>query len=247
MSQAGPRRILITGATDGIGMAIARKYAIAGHHVLATGRRPLANPQNLFGDLDITYVRADQTEPYRSAVRIEQAVESMKWQGVDLAIINAGIGWVGDPVEETMAGMDAQLAVNLRAPVQIVHRLAERLLTASGQVVFIGSVAHTGTPRFATYAATKAGLHGLARSLREEWRGKADVQMLHPGAVRTGMHAKAGLEIGLGKYAITGLNRSANAIMSAIESPVEDITVKRFYIMRHGWRVPKSVRRMEAI
>jgi short-subunit dehydrogenase len=46
---------------------------------------------------------------------------------------------------------------------------------------------------FAVYAATKAALDGFARSLRVEWGGRIDVQVIHPGAVRTGFHDKAGV------------------------------------------------------
>jgi len=63
----------------------------------------------------------------------------------------------------------------------------------SGRVIFIGSVAAAlPAPDYAVYGATKAALEGFARSLRVELRGRVGVQVIHPGATRTGMHAKAG-------------------------------------------------------
>ena len=143
--------------------------------------------------------------------------------------------------------IDQQIAINLRAPVQIAHALAPRLFEANGQLVMIGSVAHAGAPKFATYAATKAGLRGFARSLREEWRGRASVQVLHPGAVRTGMHKKAGLKTGLAGLTFMRPNRAANAIMAAIQSGVEETKIGKVYGFRRGWRVPKKVRNWSAV
>ena len=240
-------RVLITGATDGVGLLLAQKYATAGGRVLATGRRPLARSSDVFGDHDITYIRADQSEPMTAAARILQAMDSMGWSGCDIAILNAGIGWTGDPGLEPLQMIDQQIAINLRAPVQIAHALAPRLFEANGQLVMIGSVAHAGAPKFATYAATKAGLRGFARSLREEWRGRASVQVLHPGAVRTGMHKKAGLKTGLAGLTFMRPNRAANAIMAAIQSGVEETKIGKVYGFRRGWRVPKKVRNWSAV
>lgn len=242
MANQPPKYILITGGTDGVGLAMAKKYARYGHRVIVTGRKPLAHPETLFGDAAITYIRADQSEPFKAATRIEQAMETLGWKGCDLAILNAGVGWAGHPADEPASSIDEQIAVNLRAPVQIASAIAPRLFAVGGQITFIGSVAHKGAKGFATYAATKAGLHGLARSLREEWRGRVLVQMLHPGAMRTGMHSKAGLNVGVAKMMFANTSRATNAIMAAIESGVPDRKIGKRYIWRKGWRVPKQIR-----
>jgi short-subunit dehydrogenase len=63
-----------------------------------------------------------------------------------------------------------------------------------GKVVFISSVVSAlACPDYAVYGATKAALDGLARNLRLELRDEIAVQVIHPGATRTGMHAKSGL------------------------------------------------------
>ena len=59
-------RILVTGATDGIGLLLARDYALRGHRVLATGRRSIANDEAYFKGTNITYVSADQADPKRA-------------------------------------------------------------------------------------------------------------------------------------------------------------------------------------
>ena len=243
MSDVTNKRILITGATDGIGLVMAQKYAEAGARVLATGRRPLARTEDVFGGASLTYIRADQAEPEEAAHRIAQTMKTMGWTGCDLAILNAGIGWAGDPSAEPSDILAEQIAVNVEGPVQIARAIAPALLEAQGQLTFIGSTAHKGAKTFATYAATKAALRGLARSLREEWRDRALVQIIHPGAIRTGMHEKAGYKAGLFRVFFTGSRRATNAIISAIESEDPERTIKRGFVFRTGWRTPRALRK----
>lgn len=242
MKERRARRILITGATDGLGLAMANKYASHGELVLATGRKPLARPSDIFEHDTISYVRADQLEPANVGRRIIQAMDSLSWSGCDLVILNAGIGWVGNPVDETAAQISDQITTNLTSTISIAHAVSSKLFNDNGQLTLIGSVAHKGVPNFATYAATKSALRGFARSLCEEWRGKARVQILHPIAVRTGMHKKAGFNPGVLAASFMGQNRAANALMAAIHSGTEERTITRSYAFGRGWRVPAAVR-----
>ena len=237
-----PRTVLITGATDGIGLLLANKYASIGCQVIATGRQFLASSEDLFGTGDITYVRADQSEPGKAAKTILRAMEELGWAGCDLAILNAGIGWTGDPADEKASEIDAQIAVNLRAPVRIAHTLSTRILASNGHLVLIGSTAHTGAAGFATYAATKAGLRGFARSLQEEWNGRARVQIIHPGPVRTSMHEKAGLKLGFARMMFTHPRRAANAIMAATTRSDSEQKVSHMASFWRGWRIPRKLR-----
>ncbi|MFD0916142.1 SDR family NAD(P)-dependent oxidoreductase [Pseudahrensia aquimaris] len=245
MSGVIGKRVLITGATDGIGLAMACKYAQAGARVLATGRRPLARTDDIFGGATLTYIRADQSEPEEAARSIVQTMKTMGWTGCDLAILNAGIGWAGNPADEPAEVLAEQVAVNVESPVQIARAIAPALFEAKGQLTLIGSIAHKGSKKFATYAATKAAQRGLARSLREEWRDRANVQILHPGAIRTGMHAKAGFKAGMFRIFFTGSRRASNAILSAIESGVAERVIKRNFIFRTGWRTPRRLRKVQ--
>ena len=199
-------KILVTGASDGIGRALALDYARAGAEVLATGRRPKADLPT-----GTTYVQADQSDAVAASQAIEAAVARMG--GLDVAVLNAGIGFVGDPATDTR--IDEQIEVNLSATILVARAVAPFVLASGGSLVLVGSTARTA-PNFAVYAATKAGLSGFARSLREEWRGRAHVAILHPGPTRTAMHEKAGLKVGLVRRAFLSPETVARGIERAV-------------------------------
>ena len=197
MARPEPRQhtVLITGATDGIGLILARSYAERGHRVLATGRRVIADDATFFGLPNITYIRADQSEPKPAAQTIANAMRDLGWTQLDLAILNGATGWTGDPADETPDEIRQQVDINLTAPILLSQALGPWLFVGRGKLALIGSTAiEKGQGAFATYAATKAGLDGFARSLRSEWQDRADVMIIHPGPTRTDMHKKAGLK-----------------------------------------------------
>ena len=190
------RTALVTGATDGIGLEIARALTARGVAVIGTGR-------NLPGEGDARsaacerWVSADQNDP-ASAVK---AITAALPEPIDCVILCAGTGTVqNDPTgAEGAETIRRTLRVNLDATILIAHALAPMLLERGGTLVLIGSVARTGAAIMPSYAASKAGLHGFARAMGEEWRGRATVAMLHPGPTRTAMHGKAGLNVGFAK------------------------------------------------
>jgi short-subunit dehydrogenase len=186
------RTIMITGATSGIGLALARQYAAAGARLLLLGRRPLAElPGDLFTRSN--YCQVDLTNPDCAEKTAEFCAQHAIVQ-LDLLIHNAGSGFYGDFAGQALAGIDELLAVNLLAPIRLTHALRPQLLAARGRVAFISSaVTAVPTPEYAVYGASKAALEGFARSLRVEWQGEIGVQIIRPGATHTPMHAKLGI------------------------------------------------------
>ncbi len=187
-----PRTILITGATDGIGQALAASYHADGARLVLVGRKPLAAVRS---DVltEETYCRADLSSNDAHEV-IGRFVTEREIDGIDVLVHNAAVALYGAPADESTDAMRGLLDVNLRAPIQLTHTLLPALRHARGKVVFVSSVAAWfACAEYAAYAASKAALDGFARSLAIEVRGELDVQIIHPGATRTGMHEKAGI------------------------------------------------------
>jgi short-subunit dehydrogenase len=187
--------ILITGATDGIGLALARRYHETGARLSLVGRRPLDELDDPLFTSE-TYCQADLSRP-DCADRISAWLDVQGVERLDLLINNAGAGFVGGIAAQTPENICMLEAVNLRAPMAVAHRLLPLVEAVGGKLVFIGSVAAVmPTPDYAVYTATKAALDAFVRNLRIELAAMdspARVQMIHPGATRTGIHAKSGL------------------------------------------------------
>lgn len=186
------RTILITGSSDGIGLALARHYQAQGACVISCGRRPITaiDPR-----LQADYCRVDVTQASAAAIIIA-FLQQRAIQHLDIMIHCAGIGSYGSPAAQLPGEIDALLDTNLRAPIALTHALLPWLARAHGRLVFIGSVAATmPVPDYAVYGASKAALEGFARSLRSELGGNIGVQIIHPGATRTAMHAKSGVPL----------------------------------------------------
>jgi short-subunit dehydrogenase len=184
----GSQRVLVTGASDGIGLALARHYAARGARVYGIGRRVLlAADRQIFA----AYWRIDLVQPYAPQL-LREALRRAQIERLDLLIQNAALGDYGTIAEQPTASIDALLAVNLHAPIALTHALVP-LMSTGGRIVYIGSLAAAlPTPDYAVYAATKAALEGFARTLRVELRGQVLVQIIHPGATRTALHARSG-------------------------------------------------------
>jgi short-subunit dehydrogenase len=187
------RRVLITGASAGIGLSLARKVHLAGGNILAIGRRPAGELPDDFPD--IAYSAVDLAAP-DAAAQVTVAAADLGWDTLDYLVLNAGTGRYAGVETEDAATIADTVQVNLAAPIEIAHAFAGHLLAAHGKVVLVGSVARKGSAGFPVYAATKAALNGFARSLRSEWQDRIDVQILHPGPVSTQMHARAGFDPG---------------------------------------------------
>jgi short-subunit dehydrogenase len=185
------RTVCITGATDGIGRALAEYYAAQGVRLLLIGRRPLAELDSRLFQPE-NYCQVDLREAQASAV-ISTFLAERRINQIDLLIQSAGIGSYGPIEQEQAATIDAILETNLIAPLRLTHTLFPQLARARGCVVLIGSVVATlPTPDYAVYAASKAALEGFARSVRIELGKQVAIQIIHPGATRTQMHAKSG-------------------------------------------------------
>ena len=180
--------VLITGATDGIGRALAEIYRAREERLVLVGRRALDSLEGALSS-EGTYCRVDLMKD-NCADKVGSYLESRTIDKLDLAIQNAATGYYGSLANQNVASIREIVAVNLLAPLRLTHALVPYVKNAGGKHVFIGSIAHAfPCPDYAVYAATKEALDVLGRNLRVE--GEANVQVIHPGGTQTGIHRKA--------------------------------------------------------
>ena len=193
--------LLITGASDGIGLALARSLCSQGRALVLTGRRPFAEILDPPFSSSSYYIEADLNRSDAPAF-IDRALSERGVSGLSAIVHNAAIGWTGAPGVQSSASVQEMLTVNLNVPIALTHQLRHRLesnrLTERQRprVAFISSIAAAfPCPDYAVYAATKAALEGFARALRIEWSNQVDVQVIVLGPVRTDIHSKAGMDL----------------------------------------------------
>ncbi|MEM8798228.1 MAG: SDR family NAD(P)-dependent oxidoreductase [Pseudomonadota bacterium] len=215
-------KIIVTGATDGIGKAAAIALKERGAYVLAVGRR---SPKRSGLPRTLAYCEADLSEA-GFLETIMAKLESLGWNQLDHLVHNAATGYVGHFKEEPADHMTTQITVNLTAPMVLTNGLAGHLERASGSVLFVGSTASwRGTPHYALYTATKSGLTDFARNLRTEWKGRIHVQEVIPGPTRTSFHRKSGLL----NPPLASLYMTADEVAQGIVKSLETGRVKKRY------------------
>jgi 3-oxoacyl-[acyl-carrier protein] reductase len=175
------RSVLVTGGNRGIGLAIARAFSATGDKVAITYRSG-EPPEGLFG------VRCDVTDQ----AAVEAAFDSVESQQGPVEVLVANAGITRDTLLLRMAEDDftAVLDTNLSGSYRVAKRAARSMLRARrGRLIFISSVvALLGSAGQANYAASKAGLVGLARSLARELGSRnITANVVAPGFVSTDM------------------------------------------------------------
>jgi len=173
MQQLRGATAMVTGASGGLGMHLARRLAGEGMNVALVARRAQAL-ELVAGELRGAGVRAEVIPADLSnAEEIDGVVERAEAGigPIDLLVNNAGVEATAAFDAYTSAEIQAMVAVNLTAPMLLTHRLLPGMLARGrGHVVFISSVAgKLGTPYSEPYSATKAGLVALGQSLRIEY------------------------------------------------------------------------------
>ena len=192
--QLGGARALVTGATGGIGDAIARALVDRGARVLLSGRRQEA--------LDELAARLGERAEAVSADLAERDAPARLAEAagaVDVLVANAALPASGRVEDFEPDQIDRALDVNLRAPIQLTRALLPGMLERGrGHVVFVSSLSgKTASPRSGIYSATKFGLRGFAAGLREDVEPKGiGVTVVFPGFVsEAGMFADSGVRL----------------------------------------------------
>lgn len=185
-------RVLLTGATGGIGQAIARELLASGAKLLLQGRdaSALAALQQRLGQPNAVRTVAADLCVAADRARIADAARHFPG-GINTVIHNAGWNQFGLFEEQSVHSIDYTVQLNLQAPMLLTHELLPLLhLQRGAHLVFITSTfGRIGHPGYAAYAAAKFGLTGFAESLRRELSDcDITVTTLSPRATRTALN-----------------------------------------------------------
>ncbi|GAA2397831.1 SDR family oxidoreductase [Actinomadura vinacea] len=241
---------LITGATGGIGAAVAGLLAERGHELILAGRSPdrlaalsgritsgtHARTQVLVRERNgepgavrtttspgtARTITLDLNEPRRLEAALAEAGLPDRLDGV---IHSAGVVDLGAVAEQDADHWIDQLMVNLVSAAELTRLLLPALRAAEGHVVFVNSTAGLrANPKWSAYAASKFGLRALADSLRAE-EPSIRVTTLYPGRTSTEMQRKVHAQEGrvYDEDAFTDPATVARALVAALETPADAV------------------------
>jgi short-subunit dehydrogenase len=170
------QRVLVTGASRGLGAALARAVARRGHRVLLAARISAelelraAEIARQHGSAAVAWHACDLRDGRQ--VDALAATATRVLGGVDVLINNAGIGAYRPFLENRVEELDEVLALNLAAPMRLAHALLPGMIErGGGYLIHVASdLARRPLARMAPYVASKHGLLGLAASLHREFR-----------------------------------------------------------------------------
>jgi short-subunit dehydrogenase len=195
--QLAGARVLVTGASSGIGAALAVAFAQRGATVGLTARRTdrldavLAQcQQHAPGSRRWTFDFAEPDAPERLAAAVHDELG-----GIDILVNNAGIPKRRTALDLTVAEVEAVTRINLLAPIRLTLAVLPSMVAqGSGHIVNISSVAARLSPASeSVYSATKAGITAFSESLAVElWPTPVSVHVINPGVVDTELFTRPG-------------------------------------------------------
>ena len=179
------KRIVVTGASSGIGEATAKQLAEKGHQLVISGRR-----LDRLQELEKTF--PNQVKSILCDVRDEAQVKAMmdlcvaEFGGIDVLINNAGMGVFDPLIDAELADWHLMIDVNVKGLLNCVHFALPHLIASNGHLINLGSVAsHNVFANSGVYASTKHAVLAISESLRIEHGQDIHVTTISPGQVNT--------------------------------------------------------------
>ena len=185
------KKVIITGATGGIGYSLINKFSQDGALILASGtnEEKLKNLKNKFTNIEIEKFKLDEHKNIESFIDVAQK----KIGGLDILVNNAGITLDNLSIRLTEENWKKVLDINLTATFLMCKFAIKKMLkNKSGKIINITSiVGHTGNVGQANYAASKAGIVAFSKSLAIEYAKKnININCISPGFIKTEMTDK---------------------------------------------------------
>lgn len=219
------KTIFITGATSGIGRIMAERLIAQGHKVYATGRNESAIKS--LKNLGAIVIQAD----LRNRDDIDRIATLLP--PLDVAILNAGLGYFASAVELQDEEIDQMLEINVRAPIYLAKRLAPRMIERKqGHFIFVGSQAgKVATKKASVYAASKHAITGFVNGFRLELsEHNIAVTGIYPGPIDTPFLQKADASNvyreAIGKFLIQP-EKVATEVLKAIDRKPREVNLPR--------------------
>lgn len=211
-------RALVTGATGGIGQAIARTLAAHGCELVLSGRRrDVLDP--LAAELGARVVVADLADPDDVRRLLAEAGD------LDVLVANAALPASGALLDYTHEQIRRNLAVNIEAPVLMARDTAEGMVARGrGHIVMIGSVAgKVASGNAAMYNATKFGLRGFSLALRQDLAPHGvGLSIVEPGFVRdAGMFVESGATLPSGVRTVSPEQVARKVVQAVVKNRAE--------------------------
>ena len=191
------RVVIITGATSGIGRAVARRFASSADRVIAIGRDRGAleevETEIVRGGGECSTIQLDVTNDAETSTAFESVIRETN--RLDVLVNAAGHISSGSIENTSLAAWDAMMNVNLRAVFHLMQLAAPHLIKSKGNIVNISSVTGLRSfPGVLAYCVSKAGLDQLTRCAALELAPKGvRVNAVNPGVVVTEIHKRGGM------------------------------------------------------
>ncbi len=190
----GSNSALVTGASSGIGAEIARQLAAQKHNLVLTARRrdrleALAAELTSKHSIQATIIEAD----LNTTDGADQLIAELNSKNLPIThlINNAGFGYYGPFLNQTLADIDAMLEVDIRAVTILCQKLGQQMADrGGGKILNVASFAALAPiPRYAVYSGAKAYVIAFSQALRHELKNKnVSISVLCPGFTKTEFH-----------------------------------------------------------
>ena len=193
MNRLQGKRALITGGTTGIGLETAREFIAEGARVVITGNSAanLDEAAKILSD-KVLIIRSDASDIAAQATLAQQIKTSLG--GLDVVFVNAGVAEFRPLEGWDAAAFDRSFNINVRGPYFLLQTLLPLLANPASIVLNASINAHIGMPNSSVYAATKAALLSLAKTLSGELIGRGiRVNAVSPGPISTPLYGKLGM------------------------------------------------------